>query len=220
MMKDGVMKLSRACVAVVSLVVVSNAEAQLCIGSPSFAQAPLQVGVNASFREGANGVGGHFAGGGQALFGGVGVGVVNFTDLDATETRVIAFGGAELGVDGNDRVFVCPVAAVRFGAGPDIGAIDVSSVGLEGGGSVGVIASSTPSLMVVPTFGLAAAWQRVTLDAGTVERDVSDTFGIANMGVGFIFNRRIGITPSLSIPFSVSDSDAIFHIAFSFNVGG
>jgi hypothetical protein len=214
------MKISRVCVGVVSLLVVSNAEAQLCVGSPSFAEAPLQVDVNASFRDGANGVGGHVATGGEALFGGVGVGVVNFNDLDATETSVTVFGGAELGVEGNDRVFVCPVAAVRFGTGPDTGAVDVSSVGLHGGGSVGVVASSTPSLMVVPTFGLAAAWRRVTLDTGAVERDVSDTFGVANLGVGFIFDRRIGITPSLSIPFSVSDSDAIFSIAFSFNFGG
>jgi hypothetical protein len=109
---------------------------------------------------------------------------------------------------------------VRFGAGPDIGAIDVSSVGLQGGGSVGVIATSTPSLMVVPTFGLAAVWQRVTVEVGGVERDSSDTSGAANVGVGFIFNERIGITPSIVIPFSVADSDVVFSLAFTFNFGG
>ncbi|MGH9253237.1 MAG: hypothetical protein ACRD3C_01570 [Vicinamibacterales bacterium] len=211
------MKFSLACVIAASLFFVSSAEAQLCGGAPSFAQAPMQVGVSAAFRDGAQGVGGHFAGGGQALFGGVGLGVVNFSDLDATQTNITAFGGADLGVSGTNSVFVCPVAAVRFGVGPDIGPIDVSSVGLHGGGSVGVIASSTPSLMVVPTFGLAAAWQRVTFDTGTTERDVSDTFGIANLGVGFIFNRNVGITPSISIPFSVADSDVVFTLAFAFN---
>jgi len=213
------MRLSLACVIAASLFLVSSAEAQLCVGAPSFTQAPMQVGVSAAFRDGAHGVGGHFAGSGQALFGGIGIGVVNFSGLDATQTNITAFGGADLGVSGNSSVFVCPLAAVRVGVGPDIGPIDVSSVGLQGGGAVGVIASSTPSLMVVPTFGLAAAWQRVTFDMGATERDVSDTYGIANLGVGFIFNRNVGITPSISIPFSVADSDVVFNLALTFNFG-
>jgi hypothetical protein len=216
-MKAHRLKLSFVSAAVVSLLSVSPAEAQLCGGSPSFAQAPMQVGITAAFRDGANGVGGHFATGGQAIFGGVGVGVVNVSDLDSTETSVTAFGGADLGVTENDRVFVCPVGAVRFGTGPDIGAIDVSSVGLQGGGSVGVIATSTPSLMVVPTFGLAG---RATVEVGGVERDSSDTSGAANVGVGFIFNQRIGITPSIVIPFSVADSDVVFSLGFTFHFGG
>jgi hypothetical protein len=55
---------------------------------------------------------------------------------------------------------------------------------------------------------------------GGVERDSTDTTGAANVGVGFIFNERIGITPSIVIPFSVADSDVVFSLAFTFNFGG
>ena len=71
----------------------------------------------------------------------------------------------------------------------------------------------------MPTFGLAAAWQQVTVEAGGVDTDESDSYGVANLGVGFIFNRLIGITPGISIPFSVSDSDVTFTIGFAFNFG-
>jgi hypothetical protein len=56
----------------------------------------MQVGVATAFRDGAQGVGGQFAGGGEALFGGVGVRRVKFSASDATETGVSAFAGADL----------------------------------------------------------------------------------------------------------------------------
>jgi hypothetical protein len=73
--------------------------------------------------------------------------------------------------------------------------------------------------MVVPTFGLAAAWQRVTAEFRGAEQHQSDTFGVANLGVGFILDRRVGITPRISIPFSVSDSDVVFTLSLAFNFG-
>lgn len=213
------MKLVSVCAAIALLGAVSPAEAQLCSGAPSFAQAPYQVGVGAAFRDGAQGFGGQFAAGGTALFAGAGVAVLSFSDLDATQTNINIFAGTDLGVDENDSVFFCPLASFGFGVGPDIGPVDVSTFSLRGGGSVGVIASSTDMLMVVPTFGFAAAWQRVTVEAGGMDTDESDSYGVANLGVGFIFNRLVAITPGISIPFSVADSDVTFTIGFAFNFG-
>ena len=213
------MKIVSVCVLICILGAASSAEAQLCAGAPSFTQAPYQVGVGAAFREGAQGFGGQFSAGGSALFAGAGVAVLNFSDLDATQTNINVAAGTDLGLDQSNRVFVCPLAAIAFGVGPDIGPIDVSTFSVRGGGSVGVIASSSTMLMVVPTFGLAAAWQQVTVEAGDVDTDDSDSYGVANLGVGFIFNNRIGITPGISIPFSVADSDVTFTIGFAFNFG-
>jgi hypothetical protein len=202
------------------LVVSASAEAQICAGLPSFAEAPYQAGVTAGFREGAQGVGGRFAAGGSSLFGGGAVSILNFSDLDSTQTNISAFAGTELGVDQNDRVFVCPIGSVAFGVGPDIGDVDVSTFALQGGGSVGVVASNRPTLMVVPTFGLAAGWQRASLNGAGIDTSGSDAFGVASLGVGLIFNRRIGITPGISIPFSVADSEVAFSVDFTFNFGG
>ena len=197
----------------------STAEAQLCVGAPPFTQQPYQAGFGAAFRDGAQRVGGHIAAGGTSLFGGVGLSVVNYSDIDSTQTNINVFGGSELSVEGDNRVFVCPLAAINFGVGPDIGPLSVSSFTLQGGGSVGFVASDRNDLMVVPTFGLAAAWQRTSFEVGNVESDDSDTFGVANLGVGLIFDRRIGITPGISIPFSVGDSDVAFTIEFTFGFG-
>jgi hypothetical protein len=197
----------------------SQAEAQLCSGAPSFRDNPLQVAVAAAFTDGAQAVGGEFAGGGRALFGGVGVSVINFPDVDATSTEVSAFGGADLGTQ-SDRVFVCPAASIAFGTGPDFDPVNVSTLTINTGGSVGIVAAQSGQLMVVPTFGLAAVFNQVSVEFGDVDESEWDTSGAATVGVGFIFNRNVGITPALIVPFSAGDSDVIFSIRLSFGFGG
>jgi hypothetical protein len=196
-----------------------RAEAQFCAGFPSFRDQPYQVGVTAAFTEGAQGVGGEFAAGGDALFAGGGIAVLNFDEVDATATSIFGFGGADLAVDQNQRIFVCPLARIGFGVGPDIGPADVSTFSLRAGGSVGVIASQTNTLLVIPHFGLAADYNRASIEFAGEDESVSDSAGIANVGVGFVLNRNVGITPNIAIPFSAGDSDVIFTIRLSFNFG-
>jgi hypothetical protein len=208
------------CVLLLTLLVVKPASAQLCTGNPSFRDGPYQAGVAASFTEGLRAVEGTFAGGGESLFGGIGLSILNFTDLDDRAVGVSAFGGAELVTDQRNRVLLCPVIRLGFAAGPDVGPVDVSSASLQGGGSIGVIASETSELMIVPFFGLAVLYQRVSTDIGGVEASASDTGAIADLGVGLILNRNVGITPLVSIPFATGADDAIFTIRFTFNFGG
>jgi hypothetical protein len=208
-----------ACVLLVTFLIAAPASAQVCLGAPSFRDAPYQAGIGASFTEGLRQVDGTFAGGGESLFAGAGVSVLNFTDLDERTAGVSAFAGAEFATDQRSRVLVCPVVRLGFLAGPDFGAVDLSSVALQGGGSVGVIAAQDGELMVVPFFGLAVAYQRVTTEIGDIETSASDTGGVADLGVGLILNRTVGITPLVSIPFSSGSSDAVFTIRFTFNFG-
>jgi hypothetical protein len=42
---------------------------------------------------------------------------------------------------------------------------------------------------------------------------------VASLGVGFIVNRNVGITPSLAIPFSAGSDDPVFTIRITFNFG-
>lgn len=208
-----------ACVLLVTLVAARPASAQICLGSPSFSIAPYQVAVAASFTEGVREVEGTFAGGNESVFAGAGGSVVRFTDADVRTAGVSAFAGAEFATDQRSRVLLCPVVRLGFLAGPDIGPVDVSSVALQGGASIGVIASQEGDMMVVPFFGLSAVYQRFTTEIGGVESSGSDSGGVADLGVGLIFNRTVAITPLVSIPFSTGGSDAIFTIRFSFNFG-
>ena len=107
------MRLASALAVVCCLGVVSTAEAQLCAGSTSFAQRPYQLGIAGAFTDGAQGAGGHFAVGSRSgLFGGVGASVLGYSGLDATRTEVSVFAGADLAVEGNNRVFDCPLVLV------------------------------------------------------------------------------------------------------------
>jgi hypothetical protein len=108
---------------------------------------------------------------------------------------------------------------MSFGVGPDVGAIDVSTFTLGAGGSMGVIASQTSTLAIVPTFGLAAVYNRVTVELAGNDVTESDSSGRASVGVGFIFNQNVGITPTLVIPLSVDNADPIFGIRLSFAFG-
>jgi hypothetical protein len=206
--------------ALLMLLVAGPASAQLCGGSPSFRDGPLQVGVGTSFTDGARSVSGTFAGGGESIFAGAGVSVVNFTDLDVRSAGVSGFVGAEFAADTRNRVLVCPVLNLGFLAGPDLGAVDVSQAALQMGGTVGVIAAESSDLMVVPFFGLALLYERVTTEIAGTEASASDTGAVADLGVGFIFDRRVGITPSISVPFAAGGSDAAFNVRFTFNFGG
>jgi hypothetical protein len=213
------MKLAAAAL-LLMLVATRSADAQVCAGATSFRDYPYQGGITAAFTDNAQGVGGTFAAGGESLFAGGGVAVLRYSDVDVRSTSISVFAGAELAADRRNRVFLCPVGQVGFGAGPDFGPVDISTFTLQGGANVGVIASESAALMVVPTFGLAALYQRVTADLNGAESSDSDTGGIANVGVGLIFNRNVGITPGISIPFAVGDSDVIFTIRLTFSFGG
>ena len=212
-----------ACITTIMFALVSAAdpaEAQVCVGNPSFANQPYQAAVTAAFTEGAHGVGGEFGAGGETLFASAGVSVINYRDLDALATQVSAGAGTEFALEQQPNIFVCPLASVSFGVGPDVGAFDVSTINLGVGGSLGLIASQTGSLMVVPTFGLAAIYSRTSLEtpAGDDFTD-SDGSGRASIGVGFIFDQNIGITPAVVIPFSASNADPIFQIRLSLAFG-
>jgi hypothetical protein len=206
-------------VLLVMFLMAKSASAQTCLGAPSFRVAPYQAGVGASFTDGLRQVEGTFAGGGESLFAGAGVSVLNFTDIDVRTAGVSAFAGAELATDRRNRVLLCPIVRLGFLAGPDIGAVDLSSVSIQGGGSIGVIAAEDGDVMVVPFFGLSAGWTRVTTEIGGIEDSASDTGGVADLGVGLILTRTVGITPQVSIPFSSGTDDAVFTIRFTFNFG-
>lgn len=207
------------CVLLLTLVVARPASAQLCSGNPSFQSGPYQVGVAASFTEGARGVEGTIAAGGDTLFAGAGVSVVKFTDVNVRAAGITGFVGGEFATDTRNKALLCPIVSVAFVAGPDVGPADVSSAGVQAGARIGFIASEDRDTMIVPFFGLAALYQHVSTTIAGAEFSASDTGGIADLGVGFILNKNVGVTPMLSIPFSAGSSDVIFTLRFSFNFG-
>ncbi|HKE82950.1 MAG TPA: hypothetical protein VKB50_04315 [Vicinamibacterales bacterium] len=202
-----------------TLLAASPAAAQLCTGNPSLAYSPYQVSIAASFNEGARSVDLGAAAGGQTIFGGAGLTIVNFTDIDVKTAGVFGYVGAELAADRDSKIMICPIARLTVLAGPDIGPVDSSTTGLEGGGAIGLTIYDVGDIQVVPFFGLAVTYTRLRSEFAGVTTTVSDTGGRADLGVGFMFNRTAGITPSISIPFETGNSDTTFTIRFSYNFG-
>lgn len=206
-------------VLVLTFLAARPAAAQLCIGNPSFGYAPYQASIGANFSDNVRGIEAAFAGGGQTFFGGAGLTVLNFTDVDIRTAGVFGFAGGEFAADRENRVLLCPIARLDVIAGPDIGPVDNTTTSLQGGGSIGLIISDTGEMLVVPFFGLAAVYSHFKSQFANNETTFNDTGGRADLGVGLIFNRTAGITPSVSIPFGTGGSDVTFSIKFSFNFG-
>lgn len=208
---------------------VKPLQAQVCTGAPSFREAPRQirvsdvfgVSVSDAFSADAQAFGASAAAGGRTAFGGGGFAVTSFDGLDSTATSVSGTVGADLPVDRDERVFVCPLGSAVYAFGPDVGSININSFGVLGGARVGVLAAESSNLRVIPTFGVALFYRRVTLDApGFQSLEESDTSGLATIGVGFVFNGRIGLIPAIVIPFAIPDRDVALSLSFVFNFWG
>ena len=108
---------------------VKPLQAQVCTGAPSFREAPRQirvsdvfgVSVSDAFSADAQAFGASAAAGGRTAFGGGGFAVTSFDGLDSTATSVSGTVGADLPVDRDERVFVCPLGSAVYAFGPDVG---------------------------------------------------------------------------------------------------
>ena len=207
-------------VVLVIFFLVKPVQAQVCSGAPSFREAPGQIDVSAAFSADAQAFGASATAGGRTAFGGGGFAVTSFDGPLSTATSVSGTVGADLPVDRDERVFVCPFGSAAFTIGPDVGSINVNGFSVLGGAQVGVLAAESGNLRVIPTFGVALLYQRVTLDApGFQPSAESDTSGLATIGVGFVFNGRTGLIPAIVIPFAIPDPDVAFSLSFAFNFG-
>jgi hypothetical protein len=166
---------------------------------------------------------------GQAFVGGFGFGAhsprgprgfvsVGAANVDGADSAPVLIGGAfayEL-EGGDSRFFVCPGAGVSYSSGPDLEGLDVSVFEFGGGGQVGVVATRS-TVNVVPTFGIRMLRAR----ASALSVSVFESYGLANLGVGLIFNNSMALTPTLLIPLGLEGgTNAAFSLAFSVNFGG
>lgn len=196
------------------------AAAQICAGAASFSSGPLQVGAAIAFSDNARAFGGAFGGGTDAVFVLGSVGGVTIDNTDGTAVQLAVTVGSDQAVDREGRVRLCPVGSLTYLSGPSVGIFDTSTVGFSGGGEVGVVAAETPTVSVIPTFGVRVAHERLTVRLPRVDSEtVSETFGLANIGVGFVFNDQIALVPSVSVPIGLEGGDTLFAIALAVNFG-
>ena len=207
-------------------IVGSRAAAQTCQGMASFNNGQLQVAGNAQFPEGAKVWGGSLTYGQPAgIYGGADISTTSFDALDMSSFGVGVHAGYQMKLNRASKISLCPVARLALGMGPDDESIDLnsSSTDLHFGLALGTEMGATQQLRILPTAGLGLQYTKVKAEdtgPGGTTAEASETYGLARIGVGFVFNQQISVRPTVDIPVgSDFSNDPAFGITVGYNFG-
>ena len=110
---------------------------------------------------------------------------------------------------------ICPAVGLdnEFGPKPLEPGWKTSTLALNGRLNVGLIAITSRSFQVVPTFGLTVVRTNMkveypTRDVSVYRLSVSDTTARVDLGVGVVVS-RFGITPEWTIPLAESHESVV-----------
>jgi hypothetical protein len=202
--------------------VESPAVAQTCLGLASFSSGNMQVSGNGQFTDGANRFGAGFTYGLPAsVFAGAQISTTSFDGAPSSSLGIGANVGYQMSVGKASNIHVCPTASLELGMGPDDDAnsINASSRSANVGFSLGTTMGANPRMKILPTAGLGLAYTKLKLEDPTSTLEVSDTYGQARLGVGFIFNQQIAVRPSIDIPLGLQGSDPTFGLTVAYSFG-
>jgi opacity protein-like surface antigen len=218
----------RSLVVSLALAAMVNAPAvaQTCQGLASFSAGQMQVVGNAAFPEARTVLGGSFSYGMPSGF---------YAGADLTNTSIDDDGGSSLGIGAHagyqmklgrtGKLNLCPVAGLALGMGPDNDEAEIngSTTDVNFGLALGTELGSTPRMRIIPTAGLGVQYSKLKIEdsqgAGS-EFEASETYGLARLGVGFVFNQQISVRPTIDIPVgSDLSNDPTFGLSVGYNFG-
>ena len=197
--------------------------AQACVGLPSLVSHPLNVAAGANFGENATGLTGRFGFGNASSFAGVSLGFQSYDDVDENSTSLGVDGGLSFPVGVSRRAAVCPIASIGYQFGPSVdtgvGNLEFGTLSLGAGAAFGGAAYTTEGLQLLPFASAQLAQARVKLEFEGESETESETFGLLNLGMGFLFNSRFAVRPSVAIPFGLEDADPVWGLSFVVGFG-
>jgi hypothetical protein len=207
-------------------IVKSPAMAQTCQGMASFSAGKMQVAADGRFSSAVNSWGGQFSYGvPSGLYAGASLSTTSFDGIDQNSMGVGVNAGYEMKVGSKaNGMSVCPVASLQLGMGPDDKANDINSSSTDAhfGLALGKQMGATPQLRIIPTAGLGLQYSKAKVEdtsPGGTTLEASDTYGLATLGLGLVFNQQISVRPSVDIPLGLDNSDATFGITVGYNFG-
>ena len=205
-------------------IVRSPAVAQTCQGIASFSAGQMQVAANGQFPEGGKIWGGSFSYGmPSGVYAGADVSTTSFDALDQSSLGIGAHAGYQMKLGRTGKINLCPVASLALGMGPDDEAADVnsSSTNIHFGFALGTEMGASQQVRILPTAGLGLQYSKLKSEqGGTTVLDGSETYALARLGVGFVFNQQISVRPTIDIPVG-SDliNDPTFGVSVGYNFG-
>ena len=204
-------------------IVRSPAVAQTCMGLASYSTGRMQVSGNGSFTNGANMFGASLGYGLPAsAFGNATLSTTSYDAANASSLGIGANVGYQLALGKAAQVQLCPVAGFELGMGPDDNAagINGSSRSATVGFSLGTTMGASPRMKIIPAAGLGLVYGKVKLqDTAGLTTESSDTYGMAHLNLGFVFNQNIAVRPSVAIPLGLNNSDPTFGLTLGYNFG-
>jgi hypothetical protein len=204
----------------------SPAVAQTCQGLASFSAGQMQVAGNAQFGEFTNTWGGSFTYGmPSGVYAGADLSTTSFDGIDQSSLGLGAHAGYQMKLGQTGKMHLCPVARLALGMGPDDEATNInsSSTDVHFGLALGTEMGANPRLRILPTAGLGLQYSKAKVEdtsPGGTSVEASETYGLARLGVGFVFNQQISIRPTVDIPLgSDISSDPAFGLSVAYNFG-
>lgn len=203
----------------------ASANAQTCIGSVPFTDAPLHAGLGAAFSSNSHSFAPGVAYGTENYFVRGAIDFMSFSGIDAGAKGIVATGGAELKTDaGSTALSFCPLVTLAKIWGPSVdNGFDQSSFLFGLGGSVGFVATKAGKTTIVPTVALSFNHLSTTSTGNfafnTASFSAGTSFGSLQFGVGLLFNDRMSLIPSVIVPFGVDRGETSFSVLFSTKIG-
>lgn len=196
--------------------------AQTCLGLPSFANGRIGVSPGVSIADGSTGYGaGVSYGAPRSLYGSLGFVATDYDGVGASATNLNLGAGYQVPLE-SAQAEVCPLASISLGWGPDnvFGpGTDVSTRTIAAGAAFGIVVGRGSQVQFVPNASVLLATSRLSVEDGTSSASDSDGFAALTLGTGIIFASRYSLSPSVSIPVGVGDSDPSFGLSVGIHFG-
>ena len=219
----------RSLVVSLALAAMVNAPAvaQTCQGLASFSAGQLQVVGNAQFPEAAKIWGASVTYGmPSGIYGGADLSSTSFDNDGGSSLGIGAHAGYQMKLGQSGKINLCPVARLALGMGPDDEANDLNrgTTDIHFGLALGTEMGSTRQLRIMPTAGLGLQYSKFkeeeTAGQNPTTIEASETYGLARIGVGFVFNQQISVRPTIDIPVGVEGgADPVFGLSVGYNFG-
>jgi hypothetical protein len=222
------MKLTTTLAAITLACAASIAEAQICLGTASFATGPIRIDGSFSTIDDATSLSvGASVGAPRGPFVSVNVNRTDIDEVDESATGFGILGGLELDLSTSAssrsaRFSLCPVASFNYSTADfDLlgESVEFSANTLSAGLALGAEVTASPTLSVIPFGALSVVRQSVDFEGFGEDAEESETGGSLDLGLGLVLNRRFTIRPLISIPLGFEGADPAFGVSVHFNFG-
>lgn len=185
----------------------AGAQAQACLGLPSFAHSVVHFNASGEFPDSATAYAAAIGlGKDRSLFANVGAGQVRYEGYDPRAT----LGFVEIGWQVPfSMAQICPVAGAYYASGPndDTYGLDIRTKGASGGLALGV-PFDLGSVSLIPNVAVRYEYTSTRYTEEGFEPATENAHsGLVDLGLALVLSRRLGVQPLYHIPFNSDDTE-------------